>query len=127
MKLLVTGGAGYIGSVVAHQLVDAGHHVEIIDGLSAGFADDVPAATFHRISIHRSAEMLTPEAGFDGVLHLAASIEVAESVVGRRPGDPAICIASSDKARTRLGWKPEHPDLATIVGDAWRFHRAKLG
>ncbi|WP_040802018.1 UDP-glucose 4-epimerase GalE [Nocardia higoensis] len=326
MKLLVTGGAGYIGSVVAHQLVDAGHHVEIIDDLSTGFAGNVPAAaTFHRMSIHRAADILTPEAGFDGVLHLAASIEVAESVrnpekywgnniegslallrairaagvprlifsstgslysgdgrtafdeeaevrprnpyaatkatvdqliagecgassvlgavslryfnaagavltsdgthlgerhdpeshlipillqvadghreeftlygddydtpdgtcvrdyihvadlaaahllaldaieagvheiynlgngngysnrqvldtvrevtgadfpirtVGRRPGDPAICIASSEKARRQLGWKPEHPELATIVGDAWRFHRAQLG
>src|SRR5690606_7495722 len=37
--------------------------------------------------------------------------------VGRRPGDPAVCIASSDKARRELGWKPEHTDLATIVGD----------
>src|SRR5690606_5794141 len=35
---------------------------------------------------------------------------------------PAVCIASSDKARRELGWKPEHTDLATIVGDAWQFH-----
>lgn len=326
MKLLVTGGAGYIGSVVAHQLVDAGHHVEIIDDLSTGFAANLPvAATFHRMSIHQVADILTPDAGFEGVLHFAASIEVAESVrnpekywhnniegslallrairaaavprlifsstgsmyigdgrtaldetaevrpanpyaatkatvdqliagecgasgvlgaaslryfnaagavvtndgtqlgerhdpeshlipillqaaggqrteftlygddydtpdgtcirdyihvadlatahllaleaiesgsheiynlgngngysnrqvldtvrevtgadfpirtVDRRPGDPAICIASSDKARGRLGWKPEHSELATIIGDAWRFHRAQQG
>ncbi|UGT67956.1 UDP-glucose 4-epimerase GalE [Nocardia gipuzkoensis] len=321
MKLLVTGGAGYIGSVVAHQLVAAGHQVEIIDDLSTGHEANLPAAaTFHRMSVHQAADVLTPAAGFDGVLHFAASIEVAESVanpekywhnniegslallrairaagvprlifsstgsmytgdgrtafdetaevrpnnpyaatkatvdqliagecgasttlgatslryfnaagavltdngvhlgerhdpeshlipillqaaagqrpeftlygddyetrdgtcirdyihvadlaaahllaldavspgrhdiynlgngegftnrevldtvrtvtdadfpvriVGRRPGDPAVCIASSDKARRELGWKPEHTDLATIVGDAWRFH-----
>ncbi|MFI6172226.1 UDP-glucose 4-epimerase GalE [Nocardia sp. NPDC051052] len=81
MKLLVTGGAGYIGSVVAHQLVDAGHEVEIVDNLSTGFAFNLPAgARFHEMSVHRVADVLTPTAGFDGVLHFAASIEVAESV-----------------------------------------------
>lgn len=43
-------------------------------------------------------------------------------VADHRPGDPAICIASSDKARRELGWKPEYPDLTTIIGDAWQFH-----
>jgi UDP-glucose 4-epimerase len=42
----------------------------------------------------------------------------------RRPGDPAALYASSDRARTELGWKPQHPDLHTIVNDAWEFHRA---
>ncbi|MEV6554231.1 UDP-glucose 4-epimerase GalE [Nocardia sp. NPDC051756] len=82
MKLLVTGGAGYIGSVVAHQLVDAGHEVEILDNLSTGFATNLPTgARFHEMSVHRVADVLTPAAGFDGVLHFAASIEVAESVI----------------------------------------------
>ncbi|MBF6427481.1 UDP-glucose 4-epimerase GalE [Nocardia cyriacigeorgica] len=81
MKLLVTGGAGYIGSVVTHQLIDAGHQVEIIDDLSTGHEANLPAAaTFHRMSIHQAADILTPQAGFAGVLHFAASIEVAESV-----------------------------------------------
>ncbi|WP_433678355.1 UDP-glucose 4-epimerase GalE [Nocardia sp. CA-119907] len=81
MKLLVTGGAGYIGSVVAHQLVDAGHEVEIIDNLSTGFESNLPtSARFHEMSVHQVADILTPEARFDGVLHFAASIEVAESV-----------------------------------------------
>lgn len=81
MKLLVTGGAGYIGSVVTHQLIDAGHQVEIIDDLSTGHEANLPTtATFHRMSIHQAADILTPDARFDGVLHFAASIEVAESV-----------------------------------------------
>jgi UDP-glucose 4-epimerase len=81
VKVLVTGGAGYIGSVVSHQLVTAGHHVEILDDLSTGFATNLPAqATFHRTSIHRVMEILTPAAGFDAVLHFAGKIEVAESV-----------------------------------------------
>jgi UDP-glucose 4-epimerase len=81
MKILVTGGAGYIGGVVTHRLLDAGHHVVVLDDLSSGRADNVPAGVeFHRMSVHGVAEVLTPSAGFDGVLHFAGKIEVAESV-----------------------------------------------
>lgn len=40
----------------------------------------------------------------------------------RREGDPAQLVASSEKARAELGWKPERPDLDVIVADAWRWH-----
>lgn len=81
MKLLVTGGAGYIGGVVTHALVEAGHHVVVLDDLSTGFAENVPAGVaFHRLPVHQVSQVLTPEAGFEGVLHFAAKIEVAESV-----------------------------------------------
>ncbi|MGW6426730.1 UDP-glucose 4-epimerase GalE [Nocardia sp. NPDC055053] len=81
MKLLVTGGAGYIGGVTAHHLVAAGHEVHVLDNLATGFRENVPAeAAFHEMSVHDVAEILTPDAEFDGVLHFAASIEVAESV-----------------------------------------------
>ncbi|HEY2794778.1 MAG TPA: UDP-glucose 4-epimerase GalE [Micromonosporaceae bacterium] len=82
MKVLVTGGAGYIGSVVAHALVDAGHEVEIVDDLSTGFEENIPAAaTLHKQSVHQIGDVLRPGAGFDAVLHFAGKIEVAESVV----------------------------------------------
>ena len=81
MKLLVTGGAGYIGGVVTHALVEAGHRVVVLDDLSTGFADTVPAGVeFHRLPVHQVGAVLTPDSGFDGVLHFAAKIEVAESV-----------------------------------------------
>ena len=81
MKVLVTGGAGYIGGVVTHALVEAGHQVVVLDDLSTGFADNIPAgARFHQLPVHRVGEVLTPDAGFDGVLHFAGKIEVAESV-----------------------------------------------
>ncbi len=81
MKLLVTGGAGYIGGVVTHALVEAGHQVVVLDDLSTGFAQTIPAGVeFHRLPVHQVAQVLTPDAGFDGVLHFAAKIEVAESV-----------------------------------------------
>jgi UDP-glucose 4-epimerase len=81
VKLLVTGGAGYIGGVVTHALVAAGHQVTVVDNLSTGFADTLPdGAEFHRLEVHQVGQVLTPDAGFDGVLHFAAKIEVAESV-----------------------------------------------
>ncbi|HKD96962.1 MAG TPA: UDP-glucose 4-epimerase GalE [Micromonosporaceae bacterium] len=81
MKVLVTGGAGYIGSVVTHRLAEAGHAVVVVDDLSTGHDVNLPAGVeFHKISVHQVADVLTPGAGFDGVLHFAGKIEVAESV-----------------------------------------------
>ena len=81
MRVLVTGGAGYIGSVVTRALVEAGHHVVVLDDLSTGFADNIPdGIEFHRLPVHEVGRVLTPDAGFDGVLHFAGKIEVAESV-----------------------------------------------
>ncbi|GGS81902.1 UDP-glucose 4-epimerase GalE [Planobispora rosea] len=78
MKLLVTGGAGYIGSVVAAQLVEAGHQVTVLDDLSTGHADAVPeGARFVEASITEAAAVLD---GMDGVLHFAAKSLVGESV-----------------------------------------------
>lgn len=46
------------------------------------------------------------------------------AVVGpRRPGDPAELVAASDKIARELGWRPRFPDLETIVGTAWEWHR----
>ncbi|GGM31913.1 UDP-glucose 4-epimerase GalE [Dactylosporangium sucinum] len=80
MRLLVTGGAGYIGSVVTALLLDAGHEVVVLDDLSTGHQDAVPqGATFVRGRVHDSiADVLTPD--FDGVLHFAAFIAAGESV-----------------------------------------------
>jgi len=61
-------------------------------------------------------------------------IEVARQVTGhpipareapRRPGDPAVLVASAERARERLGWKPQHPGLADIVASAWEWHRTR--
>ena len=81
MKLLVTGGAGYVGSVVSRMLLDAGHEVVVLDDLRTGHAVAVaPEATFVRASIHDAAQVLTPDAGFDGVLHFAGLIAAGESM-----------------------------------------------
>ncbi len=82
MKLLVTGGAGYIGSVVAAQLIEAGHEVTVLDNLRKG----------HRAAVSKQAQFIEADllnqerltqilsVGFDGVLHFAALSLVGESV-----------------------------------------------
>jgi UDP-glucose 4-epimerase len=82
VKLLVTGGAGYIGSTVATLLVEAGHEVVVLDDLSSGHEIAIPAgAEFVRGRVHDIAgDVITRSAGFDGVLHFAAYIAAGESV-----------------------------------------------
>lgn len=80
MKLLVTGGAGYIGSVVAAKLVAAGHEVTVLDDLSTGHRVAVPAgATFVPGTLKADAKAALGE-GTDAVLHFAAYSQVGESV-----------------------------------------------
>lgn len=85
MNLLVTGGAGYVGSVCARVLLERGHRVAIVDDLSTGNRDAVPeAALFIEADAGRAAEEIL-SAGlegerFDGVLHFAARSLVGESV-----------------------------------------------
>ena len=80
MRVLVTGGAGYIGSVVAAQLVAAGHEVTVLDDLSAGHADAVPAgATFVKGTVRGCAAEVLAD-GAEAVLHFAANSLVGESV-----------------------------------------------
>ena len=82
MKLLVTGGAGYIGSVVTRLLLDAGHEVVVLDDLSTGYATALaPEATHVNARIQDAATVLTPGAGFDGVLHFASLIQAGESMI----------------------------------------------
>ena len=51
-------------------------------------------------------------------------MEIPMKVCQRRPGDPATLVASSDRARTELGWTPQRSGLDTIVESAWRWLRA---
>jgi UDP-glucose 4-epimerase len=82
VKLLVTGGAGYVGSVTSRLLLDAGHEVVVLDNLSTGFREAVaPDATFVEADIADAGEILTPGAGFDAVLHFAGLIAAGESML----------------------------------------------
>ena len=183
MRLLVSGGAGFIGSVVAARLVAGGHEVTVLDDLSTGHDDAVPrGAAFIRGSIRDKAASVLAERGIEVVLHFAASSQVGESVANpacirdyihvtdladahlraldacqpgrhriynlgngsgfsvrevidvcrsvtgrdipvkqalRRPGDPAILVASARRIQSHLGWQARR-DLRAMVADAWQ-------
>src|ERR1700722_16708846 len=81
-KLLVTGGAGYIGSIVAQQLLAAGNEVVVLDSLERGHREAVPSQARLIVAGLRDREAVERAVGegFDGVLHFAALALVSESV-----------------------------------------------
>lgn len=86
MKIVVTGGAGFIGSHIVDALVSLGHDVHVVDDLSGGYLDNVnPRATLHQLDIRDPKIHRIWEAHqFDVMYHLAAQMDVRKSVA-----DPA--------------------------------------
>ena len=93
MNVLVTGGAGYVGSICAEQLIAAGHNVVVIDDLSAG----------HRAAVHSEAYFLEADFGdtmlisdlvrehsIDAVMHFAG-----ETLVEKSMTDPRVYFRSN--------------------------------
>jgi UDP-glucose 4-epimerase len=83
LKILVTGGAGYIGGTVAEELLQAGHSVVIYDNLCHGHRSMLPAAATFIEGDLADRELLLntlADGSFDGVLHFAALIEAGESM-----------------------------------------------
>jgi UDP-glucose 4-epimerase len=83
MKILVVGGAGYIGSHMAKMLSKSGHHVVTLDNLSTGYRDAVKYGEFVEGDIADSSilDQVFSSTTFDGVMHFASYIEVGESVI----------------------------------------------
>ena len=86
-RALITGGAGFIGSHVAGRFAANGYDVTVLDNLSSGKREQVPAgATFHHLDITSpDAAALVRDGRFDVICHLAAQIDVRKSVA-----DPAF-------------------------------------
>ena len=83
MKILLTGGAGYIGSVTANLFLDKGHDVHIVDDLSTGNKKNIPSKakfTNCNISNYKIMSSLLKKNNFDILIHFAAFIDVEESV-----------------------------------------------
>ena len=86
MKILVTGGAGYIGSHVVYELIDQGYDVTILDDMSLGLEENIdPRSIFVQGSTHSDSDLDSVlSVGFDGIIHLAAWKAAGESMT-----DPA--------------------------------------
>jgi UDP-glucose 4-epimerase len=83
MRVLVTGGAGYVGSVSVERLVDAGHEVVVLDDLTTGHRESVPSAVSLEVGSYGDAgemERLLERARVDAILHCAARSLVGESI-----------------------------------------------
>lgn len=83
MRILVTGGAGFIGSIVAAQLLDAGHEPVVYDDLSKGRRDAVPPSAkliIGHVGDRSALDAVFQKHKFDAVMHFAAFIEAGESM-----------------------------------------------
>jgi UDP-glucose 4-epimerase len=80
-RILVTGGAGYIGAHTARLLRRRGYAVTVVDDLSRGYRRNVEAGSaFHQLRVQQTDEMADVLAGHDAVIHFAAYIAVGESM-----------------------------------------------
>lgn len=82
MKILVTGGAGYIGSFMVRQLKDSGHEVKILDDMSSGHEKAVVGFEIFKHDLAGDINQLNDymqKERFDGVIHMASFIQMGES------------------------------------------------
>lgn len=138
MKILVTGGAGFVGSHVVRALLAEGHEVTVLDNLSTGSWDNVPVGDLHSWTMDLRGTRSRREIGFcrfDAIVHLAGQTsekvslkdpyyDADENLMGtvnlleaaRQSGSPRIVMASSaavygDVAQSRLPLSEETPLL----------------
>ena len=109
MNVLVTGGAGYIGS----------HAVRALQKLQK--SEGELCADAYNLGNGSGYSVLE---GIKAVERVTGS-KVPYSVGERRPGDPAVLVASAEKARRELGWQAQFAKLDQIVVSAWRWHRGR--
>ncbi|HUE05723.1 MAG TPA: UDP-glucose 4-epimerase GalE [Bryobacteraceae bacterium] len=79
-RILVTGGAGYIGSHTARMLLRRGYDVTVVDDLSRGYRHNVETPDFHQMRVQQTDRLAEVLAGHDAVIHFAAFISVGESM-----------------------------------------------
>ena len=121
MRILITGGAGFIGSHLADRFIAAGHDVHILDDLSSGRRAQVHAgATFHQLDIRSpEAAQVVREGGYDLVAHLAAQADVRVSVADPvRDADANVLgtLNLLEAARTAASGRPPRFILASTGG-----------
>ncbi|MFB9802970.1 UDP-glucose 4-epimerase GalE, partial [Streptomonospora salina] len=121
MRVLVTGGAGYIGSVVAAQLLESGHDVSVLDDLSTGHREAVPeGCRFVEGGIRERAADVLAGHGIEAVLHFAARSVVPESMA--RPerywdGNVGCTLALLEAMRTNGVARIVFSSTAAVYGE----------
>lgn len=97
-KALVTGGAGFVGHHLSTRLLDLGCDVVVLDDLSTGYRENVPAqAEFVLGDIRNEEDVARAMAGCDTVFHLAARVELRKAIV-----DPADCYSVNVAGTARI-------------------------
>jgi len=81
-RILVTGGAGYIGSHTVKLLLEQGHEVTVVDNLSKGYRHNIPGKILYQLDIcdRKALSELMRQARCQAVIHFAAFIAVGESM-----------------------------------------------
>ena len=109
-----------------------GEKVVVVDNLQSGHQDSIQGAPLYTVDIcdEQKLREVFRKHDLEAVMHFSASSLVGESMENpyryyhkRRPGDPAILTASSEKALSMLGWNPSRSRLEKIIEDAWNWHR----
>lgn len=73
---------------------------------------------------HQNGEILAASINLDAIGIVKKTTDaIPAKEEARRAGDPSTLIASSDKAKSILGWNPKYADLETIIDTAWRWHK----
>ncbi len=130
MRCLVTGGAGFIGTALANRLVHEGHHVRVLDDLSAGDPGRLhPDVVFTRGDVRDRPKLWTLLQKVDCVFHLAARVSVPESVLYPREyndvnvgGTVALTEAIRDAGVERIVFASS----ATVYGPQTQPARARV-
>jgi len=121
MAILVTGGGGYIGSQMAHELLDAGERVVVLDDLSTGFRWAVPENAHFAAGDCGDQAFLTRlfrEHGVEAIIHFAAFIVVPDSVRDPLLSQQYRQFPRADRISDRMRHPPFH--LFLDCGGLWQ-------
>ena len=123
-KILVTGGAGFIGSHLVNRLIDMGHQVTVLDNLRTGSTSNIHnKADFLEVDLHQQTDYLKIPSDIDKIFHLAAQVSNEASYV-----DPVLDINSNAfSTLSLLRWAKENKVSEFIFSSTMGVYSDNLG